>query len=128
MSRLLALTLALLTGCASAQSARLAALSDAVPVSGEQAVRLVTHGALLLDVSHRALQHARPLRGARVIPYEELALRIHELPRDRPLVLFSFDGCDASAAELFLRARGFDARLLGTAEAWELARAPGSGG
>lgn len=96
-------------------------------VSGEQAVRLVIGGALLVDVSEEVTYYGRHLRGAYNIPYHDLELRMDELPRDRPLVVYSEDGRNASGADLILRANGYDVHLLGSFADWELeGAAPGS--
>lgn len=93
-------------------------LPDSHRISGEQAMRLVIRGALLVDVSPHMDYAGRHLRGAINIPITELQERLEELPRDRPIVVYSRDGADAPRADLVLRAAGFDVHLLGTFARW----------
>ncbi len=88
------------------------------PVSGRQAIQLVLHGALLVDVSAEIEFYGRHLRGAYNVPWDELEQRHDELPRDRPLVIYSRDGAHTEEADLFLRARGYDVHVLGHFAAW----------
>ncbi|MGE0785123.1 MAG: rhodanese-like domain-containing protein [Sandaracinaceae bacterium] len=95
---------------------------DPVPdphrVSGQQAMRLVLNGALLVDVSDRIEYYGRHVQGAFNIPWDELEERTHEIPRDRPVIVYSRDGRHAAESDLFLRSRGFDVHLLGRFENW----------
>ncbi|MEC7519760.1 MAG: rhodanese-like domain-containing protein [Myxococcota bacterium] len=93
-------------------------LPESHRVSGEQAMRLVISGALLVDVSPHMEYAGRHLEGAINIPITELQDRLHELPRDRPIVVYSRDGEDAPQADLVLRAAGFDVHVLGAFDRW----------
>lgn len=95
-----------------------ASIPDCHPVSGEQAMRLMLNGALLVDVSDRLDFYGRHLRGAHNIPLDELEDRLHELPRDRPIVVYSRDGEGAPEADALLRRAGFDVHLLGAFADW----------
>lgn len=81
-------------------------------------MHLVIRGALLVDVSARMDFYGRHLRGAHNIPLDELDERIHELPRDRPIIVYSRDGEGAPEADLVLRSAGFDVHLLGSFHDW----------
>lgn len=122
MRKILELTIAalLLTSCGGSEGWHTGhdPLPDSHRVSGEQAVRLVISGALLVDVSDRVSYYGRHVRGAHNIPHDELLGRIEELPRDRPIIVYSRDGSHAAEADLVLRARGFDVHLLGSFDQW----------
>ena len=119
MRRLWWVLVFVLVGCGSSIHATVHdPLPDSHRVSGEQAMRLVIRGAILVDVSHHMDYAGRHLQGAINIPITELQERLEELPRDRPIVVYSRDGADAPRADLVLRAAGFDVHLLGTFARW----------
>ncbi|MEP6697396.1 MAG: rhodanese-like domain-containing protein [Pseudonocardiales bacterium] len=76
----------------------------------------LNNGALLLDVREYAEGH---IPGAQLLPLSVLPVRMHELPRDRPVyVACQAGGRSAQAAKLLTRA-GVDARpVTGGTAAW----------
>lgn len=79
----------------------------------EQAHRLVAEGATLLDVRSPAEHALRHLPGSRLIPVDELASRVDELPRERPVVVYCASGRRSAHAAALLTARGFTVHDLG---------------
>lgn len=77
------------------------------------AARLVGEGALLLDVRTPAEHAGGAPSGAVNIPVQELATRLHELPRDRTIVAFCRSGARSASAVEQLVAAGFDAHDAG---------------
>ena len=96
--------------------------SAGVPrVDGAEARRLVAEGAVLLDVRtprEFARGHAEP---AVNVPLGELAARLDELPRDRPVITYCMAGARSRQAAAALEEAGFDVRDLGSLSAWEAA-------
>ena len=76
-------------------------------------------GALLLDVRESDEYAAGHVPGAQLLPLSVLPVRVHELPRDRPVyVVCQAGGRSAQAAQL-LTAAGVDARsVTGGTAAW----------
>ena len=76
-------------------------------------------GALLVDVRESEEYAQRHIPGARLLPLSVLPVRVHELPRDRPVyVVCQAGGRSAQAAQL-LTAAGVDARSVnGGTAAW----------
>jgi sulfur-carrier protein adenylyltransferase/sulfurtransferase len=76
----------------------------------------------LLDVRLEREVEIATLPGARWIPLHELADRIGELPRGRPIVAYCHVGARSAMAAEFLRQRGFAPvyNLAGGIEAWSL--------
>jgi hydroxyacylglutathione hydrolase len=82
--------------------------------------------ALILDVrepSEYALGH---IPGAVSLPQAELATRLDEIPRDRPIVLICQAGYRSLRAAQFLRQVGYDKAISGRGgmEAWEMVGGP----
>lgn len=77
------------------------------------AARLVSEGALLLDVRTAAEHATGAPSGALNIPVQELATRLHELPKDRSIVAFCRSGARSASAVEQLVAAGFDAHDAG---------------
>lgn len=75
--------------------------------------RLVAEGALLLDVRTPAEVATGAPNGALNIPVQELATRLHELPRDRTIVAYCRSGVRSASAVEQLVAAGFDAHDAG---------------
>ena len=77
------------------------------------AQRLVGEGALLLDVRTPAEHATGAPGGALNIPVQELAARLHELPKERTIVAFCRSGARSASAVEQLVAAGFDAHDAG---------------
>ena len=63
----------------------------------------------LLDVRDRDAYDGSHLEGAVNIPLEELELRVHELSRDRPVIIYCGHGSRSMQAARFLDERGYHA-------------------
>lgn len=74
----------------------------------------------VIDVRQPAEYETVRLRGSRHIPVGSLRSRIHEVPRDRPIVVLCSFGLRSYEASLILKAHGFDRVqvLDGGLEAW----------
>ena len=80
---------------------------------------------LLLDVRELAEYRQGHVRGSTLIPLDQLALRLEELPRDRPVVAICRSGNRSSVATGMLRRAGFEvANLRGGMLAWERQQLP----
>lgn len=74
--------------------------------------RALEDGALLLDVRESAEYAEGRVPGAQLLPLSVLPVRMHELPRDRPVhVVCQAGGRSAQAAQL-LTSAGVDARSV----------------
>jgi rhodanese-related sulfurtransferase len=82
-------------------------------IDSATAARLVGEGAMLLDVRTPAEFVTGAPRGAVNIPVQELAARLHELPRDRTIVAYCRSGVRSASAVEQLVAAGFDAHDAG---------------
>jgi len=87
-------------------------------------------GALLLDVREPAEFAHGHVPGAVNLPQAELATRLEELPRDRPIQVICQAGFRSLRCAQFLRQVGFDrvATVTGGTAAWEEAGFPLSSG
>ena len=82
-------------------------------------------GALLVDVRERSEWNAGHVAGAIHIPYETLRERTHELPLDRPIVMYCASGIRSSlAASILESSRRAVANLRGGFTAWRNADLP----
>ncbi|HSC59036.1 MAG TPA: rhodanese-like domain-containing protein [Gemmatimonadales bacterium] len=92
----------------------------------QASVSALPAGALIVDVRSGAEWEAGHIRGARHIPVEELADRLDELPRDRPLVLQCQTGGRSAVAASVLLARGVPnvLNLAGGITAWAASGLP----
>ncbi len=123
-ARLSAFGLALLLGaCGGAQSQASAGTStDELPpaprVSGAEARARVAAGALLLDVTPPSRANDSFIEGRVHIPISELAERMDELPRDRPIVVYCYGGRGSPRAGAMLQAAGYDVVVMGPRSAW----------
>jgi len=119
LSTIALLGLLALGGCggstATSQTEPTTPTSEAPPpsVAGADARQLVAEGALLLDVSPAARFEQTRIEGALNIPWDTLAARLSDLPRDRPILVYCGRGRASPGATRMLRAHGFDARLVG---------------
>ncbi len=80
----------------------------------------------LIDVRAASEHQARRIPGARHIHYGHLRNYLHELPRERPVVLHCASGMRSHIAASYLQTQGFDnvANLAGGIEAWQKAGFP----
>ena len=69
-------------------------------------------GFLLLDVRTPREFAADTIAGAKLIPLQELPNRLHELPRDREIVVYCRVGNRSAYACSFLASRGFNVKNL----------------
>lgn len=82
-------------------------------------------GALLVDVRERSEWDAGHAPGAVHIPYERIRERTHELPLDRPIVMYCASGVRSSLAASILESEGRSAaNLRGGFTAWRNAKLP----
>jgi len=92
---------------------RFPSMSDeAREVSREEAQELVAGGAQLIDVRAGHEWDAGRIEGASHLPLAELAERVGELDRDRPVVVYCRGGNRSTMATEALAAEGFDAAKL----------------
>ncbi|MCA9650611.1 MAG: rhodanese-like domain-containing protein [Myxococcales bacterium] len=77
------------------------------------AARLVAGGAMLLDVRTPQEFAGGAAKGAVNIPVQQLATRIGELPRNRPIVAYCRSGARSASAVASLVSAGYDAHDAG---------------
>lgn len=70
---------------------------------------------LILDLREEAEQQAGMIPRARSFPLSTLRARLHELPKDRPLVVYCATGLRSYLGERILKQNGFSVRNLGGA-------------
>ncbi|MEK6224847.1 MAG: rhodanese-like domain-containing protein [Chloroflexota bacterium] len=104
------------------------------PAPGEETLRIEqldartaaersAEGALLVDVRERSEWDAGHAPGALHVPYEELRERTHELPLDRPIVMYCASGIRSSLAASILESVGRSAaNVRGGFTAWRNAK------
>lgn len=85
---------------------------------------------VLLDVRQPKEYEGDHIPGATLVPLPELADRLDDLPRSKPLIAYCAVGGRSSMAARFLAARGFDEvyNLTGGIEAWQGRVAAGPAG
>jgi rhodanese-related sulfurtransferase len=86
--------------------------SEPPTVSRAEAQKLVAEGAQLIDVRADHEWEMGRIEGATHLPLAELAERVGEIDRDRPVVLYCRGGNRSTMAAEALAAEGFDARKL----------------
>ncbi|MHB8605793.1 MAG: rhodanese-like domain-containing protein [Thermoplasmatota archaeon] len=85
----------------------------------QAARRLAAHDATLLDVREAFELELASVPGALHIPLGELADRLDELPRAKPLLVLCHHGARSASATRFLIANGRDAtNVAGGIAAW----------
>ena len=86
----------------------------------ELAVRWVDEGAVLLDVRSEEEYQAGHLPGAILIPHDQLATRMDELPlRSQAIVVYCRSGGRSARAKSVLTQRGYDRVMnLGGIQDW----------
>ena len=98
---------------------------DTVPELGVQEANDARGAAFVLDVRGASEHAVARLADARNIAYTRLAPRVHELPRDRRILVHCALGGRSAAATSMLRRAGFDAvNVAGGFEAWKKAGLP----
>ncbi|HZD66035.1 MAG TPA: rhodanese-like domain-containing protein [Acidimicrobiales bacterium] len=97
-------------------------MEDSAGVGPNEAAGLVERGAVLLDVREDHEWVAGHAPHALHIPMGELAARVSELPRDRPVVCVCHVGGRSAAVTTALKDAGWNAcNLAGGMEAWAAA-------
>lgn len=88
-------------------------------IGGDEARALIKdEGAALIDVRSAAEFGGGHLPGARNIPVDEVARRIHEVPADRPVVVYCRSGARSARAARLMREQGRSVHDLGPKGAW----------
>ncbi len=73
----------------------------------------VNAGALLVDVRTPGEFAGGALPGAKNIPVSDLAARLSELPKGKPVIVYCASGMRSSKAKSILKGAGFEAHDLG---------------
>lgn len=108
-------------GCSTSgggEPARGATATPGASITGPEARALVAGGATLVDVRSAEEWGDGHLGGAVHIPVGELAARMGELPKDRPVVVYCQSGGRSRKAAAQLAAAGYQVRDLGGMDAW----------
>ena len=87
-------------------------------LDSERAHALVADGATLLDVRTPGEYSGGHLEGAVNIPVQQLAQRLAEVPKGRPVVVYCASGARSSSAAGQLRNAGYEAFNLGGMGNW----------
>ncbi len=87
-------------------------------VDGPRARELVSGGATLVDVRTPEEYAAGHVDGALNVPVDEVAARIAEIPRERPVVVYCHSGRRAARAAETLQQNGYEVYDLGPMSAW----------
>jgi rhodanese-related sulfurtransferase len=88
-------------------------------VSREEAEKMVSEGAQLVDVRADHEWEAGHIAGAKHLPLAELSERVGEIDRKRPVVLYCRGGNRSTMAAEALAAEGYDAaKLSGGVVGW----------
>ncbi len=77
-------------------------------IEGVKARQLVDGGATLVDVRTPGEYASGHVSGAKNIPVQELAGRMDEIPKDRPVVLYCRSGMRSAKAAGMLTAKGYE--------------------
>lgn len=89
-----------------------------IGIDGVGAHTLVAQGATLVDVRTPMEWEAGHVEGAVLIPLSDLGGRLHEIPRDRPVVVYCASGSRSARAAAVLGAAGYNVRDLGGMARW----------
>src|SRR6266542_1763686 len=94
--------------------------APAIDTAGIDAMQAREQGAVLLDVREPEEYVQGHVPGAINIPQAELASRLHEIPRDRPVLIVCQSGMRSVRSAQFLRQAGFQrvASVTGGTSAW----------
>ena len=95
-------------------------MTDELPeVATDEAIALVAHGTILVDVREQNEWDAGHAPDARLLPLSELQERDGELPFDTRLLIVCHSGMRSMRATAYLRDRGYDAvNVTGGMVAW----------
>jgi rhodanese-related sulfurtransferase len=85
---------------------------EAREIDREEARRLISEGAQLVDVRAGHEWEAGRIAGARHLPLAELAERTDEIDRERPVILYCRGGTRSTMAAAALGEAGYDAMKL----------------
>jgi len=86
--------------------------SEPAEVSREQAQKLISEGAQLVDVRADHEWEMGRIEGATHLPLAELAERSGEIDKERPVILYCRGGNRSTMATAALEAEGYDAVKL----------------
>lgn len=83
-------------------------------------LRKTNHSHLLLDVRDPSEVRTAAIDGALHIPMNQVSARVHELPRDREVIVMCHHGQRSERVAAMLRAKGFNnvKNLIGGIDAW----------
>ncbi|TSA85469.1 rhodanese-like domain-containing protein [Deinococcus detaillensis] len=94
-------------------------------VSAAETHKLLSSGALLLDVRSKAERQTLWVPGSKHLPVEQLAGQLDSLPMDQVIVCQCASGHRSGIAARQLKTQGYDARnLSGGITAWKSAGLP----
>jgi rhodanese-related sulfurtransferase len=82
-------------------------------IDREEARKLISEGAQLLDVRADHEWEAGRIAGAKHLPLAELGQRTEEIDRERPVILYCRGGTRSTMATAALTEAGYDAVKLG---------------
>ena len=91
---------------------------SSMKITGQEAKQRVKEGAFLLDVRTQQEFDERHLDGATLITVGELTERLHELPRDRLIIVYCQSGRRAARAVQLLLEDGLEAKNMGGIAKW----------
>jgi len=86
--------------------------------SPQAAKQLVNEGATLLDVRSPGEFSGGHVKGAKNIPVQELAHRLKEVPKGKPVVVYCLSGGRSGSAARVLKQAGYDVCDLGGMRRW----------
>ncbi|MBK9123732.1 MAG: rhodanese-like domain-containing protein [Chloroflexi bacterium] len=99
--------------------------TDSSNISAVEANERIANGATVVDVRQQQEYVDGHIKGAKLIPLNELSSRMNELPKDRELVIVCRSGSRSSVATRQLNGAGYNAvNLSGGMIAWSGARLP----
>lgn len=87
--------------------------SEPTWIPAQRALELRGEGALFVDTRTAMAFGKNGFPGAINIPYAEIDERLHEIPRDRPVVVYGAFGNDSLRTYDYLKRRGYDVYDLG---------------
>ncbi len=93
--------------------------SQSPEVDVDELARAQAGGATIIDVRQPDEYDAGHVPGARLIPLDEVARRVNEVPRDEPVYVVCLSGGRSEKAARFYRAQGIDAySVTGGTKEW----------